>query len=60
MTFNPFSFVLDLWTKLSGLASVLYDFLFYEIGMGSFTFSIWQLLGGVGIISIIVVSLIRG
>ncbi len=59
-TFDPFNFVLDLWDKISSLCSTLYDFLFYQFSVAGLTVSVWQLLGGAGLIALIVWSIVRG
>ena len=57
---NPFQFVFDLWEKISGLFSTLSDFLLYEFSVAGIDISVWQLLGGAGLIALIVWSIIRG
>lgn len=57
---NPFQFVFDLWEKFSGLCTTLYDFLFYEFSVAGTNISVWQLLGGAGLIALIVWAIIRG
>ena len=50
--------------KLMGFASSLFDFLFYEITFplgegGDLVISMWQVLGGVGLIVLLVAFIIK-
>lgn len=59
-TFDPFNFVFMLWEKLSSLCTTLYEFLFYDFTVFRYTVSVWQLLGGAGLIALIVIAIVRG
>lgn len=59
-TFDPFNFVFMLWDKLSSLCTTLYEFLFYDFKVFQYTVSVWQLLGGAGLIALIVIAIVRG
>lgn len=60
MTFDPFYFVLQVWEKFVDLVETLYNFLFYQIQILGNSVSVWQLLGGAGLIALIVWAIIRG
>jgi hypothetical protein len=49
----------EIGLKIVSLAQVFYDFLFQEIIIGNWTFSMWELLGGAGLIILITANLIK-
>lgn len=45
--------------KLMDLKDVLFDFLFTEFDVFGMTLSVWQVVGGVGIVSILIMVFIK-
>ena len=45
-----------LFEKLIGFTNVLYKFLFYEVFEG---ISLWQIIGGVGLLAILIVQVVK-
>lgn len=61
MITNPLSFILDIALQLKGVYNVLYTFLFTEIEI-PFTdikISLWLILGGVGLVVILTVRVVK-
>lgn len=61
MITNPLSFILDIALQLKGIYNVLYTFLFTEIEI-PFTgikVSLWLILGGVGLVAILIVRVVK-
>lgn len=54
------TFIFDLTNKIVSLFDTLKDFLFTEFSVFGNTFSMWALVGGVGIIALIIYGLVRG
>lgn len=50
----------DLPQQLKSLMATLKDFLFSSVNIGGVEISFWGLLAGVGIISLIIISIING
>lgn len=50
----------ELPIKLIALLSVMWNFLFTEISIGTLDVSVWGLVGGAGLVALIIVSLVRG
>lgn len=59
LDFNVFTFMFDLIFKLSSLYTVMYNFLFKIINVGQYSFSMWSLLGGGVITSLLVMKIIK-
>lgn len=57
--FNPFRFAFQVFDSIVGLASALLDILTFQFDIGDWTFSLWQLLGGIGLTAIIIAKLIK-
>jgi hypothetical protein len=52
---NPLVFLIQVARKIIEMFDVMWGFLTYEIGIpGMFTISVWQILGGVGLVVVIV------
>ena len=49
----------DIPEKLRGFANTLFDWIFTEITIGDLTLSVWQVIGGVGIVALILFSIIK-
>lgn len=56
---NPFSFLYNIFQLLSNMATILYDFLFQEITIGTFTFIPLFAIGGGVMITLIIARLIK-
>jgi hypothetical protein len=56
---NPAIVIYDIFNKIVELFNVLRDFLFEEITLAGINFSVWQLLGGVGLVAILVLVLAK-
>ena len=59
MSDNPFSFILDFFNVLSNLAASVKSFLFTQVSVLGYTFSVWQLLGGSLLVTILVAVFIK-
>lgn len=56
---NPLVFLFDLAFRLAELAQKLVDFMFFEISIAGIDVSVWQALGGFGLTTLIVYSIVR-
>lgn len=58
---NPLSFMLDIALQLKGIYNVLYTFLFTEIQipLTDIKVSLWLVLGGVGLVVILTVRVVK-
>lgn len=54
-----YELTIGLFIKLCELTEILIDFLFTQINILGLTISIWQLLGGVGITTLLIAWLIK-
>lgn len=54
-----YELTIGVFEKLADLANVLYNFLFTRIGIGDWSFSLWQVLGGVLIVTLLIAWLIK-
>lgn len=52
--------IFDLPGQLKSLMGTLKEFLFSSVNIGGEDISVWGLLAGVGIISLIIISIING
>lgn len=52
-------FIIQLPSQLAELAAVLEDFVFLTIPIGEYNVSIWGLLGGAFIVTLIIFSIVR-
>lgn len=59
MSTNPLQFIFDLFDKFQGFAGACKSFLFYEIGVGDLSFTVWQLIGGGALVTVLVMVLIK-
>ncbi len=61
MITNPLSFILDIALQLKGIYNVLYTFLFTEIQipLSDIKVSLWLILGGVGLVAILIVRVVK-
>lgn len=59
MTVNPFTFLYNIFQLLLKMANLLYEFLFKEITIGSFTFTPLFAIGGGVMITLIITRLIK-
>lgn len=57
---NPIRFIFDLAFRIADLTRDLTDFLFREISFAGLDFSVWQALGGFGLATLIIYSIVRG
>lgn len=58
--FSIIDFIFDLFDMLINFTNAMYNFLFFEINIGDiFKLSVWQLIGGVGMVSLLVAWLIK-
>lgn len=51
--------ILDLPESLAKLGNTLYNFLFSYITIGGESYSMWLILSGVGIVTLIIISIIN-
>lgn len=54
-----FGIVIDFIGVISNLYNQLSALLFTEIGIGELTFSVWQVVGGIGLITFFVWGLLK-
>lgn len=59
MVVNPFKFLYNIFNLLVSMATILYDFLFREITIGTFTFIPLFAIGGSVMITLIIARLIK-
>ena len=59
MTSNPMEFIFQLFDKFTGLVEACKTFLFTEISVAGYTFSVWQFLGGGILVAILVVIVVK-
>ena len=57
--FNPIIFIWELAQKIIELGKTAYNFLFTEITILDITISVWQLIGGVGLIVVLIAIIIK-
>ena len=59
LVFNVFTFMFELIDKMADLYGIMYDFLFNNITLGQWEVSVWGLIGGVGLISLLIAKMVK-
>lgn len=59
MSTNPMQFIFDLFDQFNGLIEACKQFLFSEIEVLGFTFSIWQFLGGASVVAVLIAVIVK-
>lgn len=52
--------IFDIPEKLVNLTNTLKNFMFAEVNLGTFSVSVWAIVGGVGLVALLIFSIIRG
>lgn len=58
-SFNPFDILLNFFNVLSSFATIIYNFLFQEITIGSWTFQPFFVLGTGVIVTLIIARIVK-
>ena len=56
---NIGTFLFELFYKMGSAGTVLYNFIMQEITLGDYTVSLWGLVGGVGLVAILILGLVK-
>lgn len=56
---NIGTFLFELFNKMGSAGTVLYNFIMQEITLGDYTVSLWGLVGGVGLVAILILGLVK-
>ena len=59
MPTNPMQFIFDLFDQFNGFIEACKEFLFTEINVLGFTFSVWQFLGGASVVAILIAIIVK-
>lgn len=59
MSSNPMQFIFDLFDKFQGFVNACKTFLYTEISVAGYDFSVWQFLGGGILVAILIVIVVK-